>query len=178
MPPQTVKHRFTTFPTLADERVVLRRITSADAAGLQAICVYDGVAATSERDALSMLIRIELDYQDGDTVHWGICLPGTTEVVGTCGFYRGYPDNTGEIGYVLKEAYRGQGIMTAALRLVITFGFDHLKLNRIVAYTNPTNAPSIAVLTRLGFQPVSVEPQTLSFALDAPQQVTHDDGTE
>lgn len=38
---------------------------------------------------------------------------------GTSGFYRGFSNGTGEIGYVLREPFPGRGIMTDAVRLVI-----------------------------------------------------------
>jgi len=112
-----------------------------------------------------MLEQIEQDSAKGDTVHWGICLKGSDEVVGTCGFYRGFAGNAGEIGYILRAGYRGRGIMTSALRPVIAFGLREMALDVIDAYTDPTNAASIGVLKRLGFHQVPAERAELKFSL-------------
>lgn len=115
-----------------------------------------------------MLGRIDQDYAQGSTLHWGICVGEDQEVVGTCGFYRGFPADTGEIGYVLRESYRGKGIMNRALELIVEFGFTELGLLRIVAYTDRCNAASIAVLDRLGFELVDVRDEDLEYARVAP----------
>lgn len=164
-PPQTVKHQFTTFPTLSNDQLLLRRIVPSNAGSIRDLSYYDGVPATSDQEALVILEKIEQDYARGDTVHWGICLQGSDAVVGTCGFYRGYPDNVGEIGYVLRETYRGRGIMTSALKLALAFGLEEMKLGGIVAYTDATNIASISVLERLGFRAVPSDLEGLKFSL-------------
>ena len=165
MNPKYVRHYFDAFPELSSEDLILRRITPDDAPTIREISFYDGVPAASEQEVLLILERIEQDYAQGDTVHWGICLQGVDEVVGTCGFYRGYPDNVGEIGYVLKEAYRGRGNMTKALRRVITFGLEEMALAGVVAYTDAANLASRGVLNRLGFREISSSQERLKFSL-------------
>jgi ribosomal-protein-alanine N-acetyltransferase len=160
-----VKHPFVTFPVLSHEGLILRRVVPSDAPTIQEISYYDGVPAATPEEAVVMLQQIEQDYARGDSVHWGICRRGVDEVVGTCGFYRGYPGNVGEIGYVLREEYRGRGIMTAALRRVIAFGFEEIRLHGIDAYTDPANAASIGVLKRLGFGEVPSAEGELKFSL-------------
>lgn len=105
-----------------------------------------------------------MDFARGETVHWGICGRDGREILGTCGYYRGFADNTGEIGYILSDAHRGQGIMTEAVRLVVEFGFRVMKLSRIIAITDPEKAGSIAVLERAGFQRLTVKPGEVRFA--------------
>lgn len=79
-------------------------------------------------------------------------MKNTDELVGTCGYYRGYVKNSGEISYLLKISHRGLGIMKEAVKLIVNFGFDFLKLNSAVAYTNSNNPASIAVLENAGFK--------------------------
>jgi ribosomal-protein-alanine N-acetyltransferase len=69
-------------------------------------------------------------------LHWGICLMATGEIVGSCGFYRGFSDTIGEIGYLLKGVHRGYGFMTEAVRCVTDFGLRQIGLKQIVAYTD------------------------------------------
>lgn len=167
------KHRFVSFPELSSPELVLRRVMLGDVPSIRDISFYDGVAAATEEDAVAILERIEEDYKQGNSVHWGICLRGSDEVAGTCGFYRGYPANVGEIGYVLRAAYRGQGVMTKALRLVLQFGFAKMTLSEIVAFTAPTNWASIGVLERLGFAEAPFGPDGLEFVL--PKALAHND---
>lgn len=55
--------------------------------------------------------------------------------------------------------------MTAALRLVLAFGLEEMGLAGIVAYTDPTNAASIAVLKRSGFREVPSDREASMFSL-------------
>ncbi len=154
---------FSAFPTLTSDHVTLRALTLDDVPFVREISFYDGVAATTDEAAAGMLQRIEADMARGTSLHWGICLTGSDEVVGTCGFYRGFANDVGEIGYVLREAYRGRGIATDALRLVVAFGLDAMGLRAVVAYTSPKNQASRAVLARLGFRPVPMAGSGLAF---------------
>lgn len=163
-----MKHLFAETPVLSNHRLVLRGLGAADVPSIVELSFYDGIPARSEAEALVMFERIAADCAQGESVHWGICLKSTGEVVGTCGFYRGFPEGIGEVGYVLKEAYRGQGIMTEAVRLVVAFGLTEMGLRRIVASTERTNLASVAVLKRVGFEPVVSESEYLEFAIAPP----------
>ncbi|MEU6713430.1 GNAT family N-acetyltransferase [Nonomuraea sp. NPDC046802] len=55
------------------------------------------------------------------------------------------------VGYSLLAAYRGKGLMTRAVRLLVDWAFANTVLHRIVAGTNVDNAASQAVLERTGF---------------------------
>lgn len=59
--------------------------------------------------------------------------------------------------WALKQEYQGQGYATEAARALIEHAFKHLRLARIIAQTQFDNAPSIAVMRRLG---MSVEKNT------------------
>ncbi|MDN7245344.1 GNAT family N-acetyltransferase [Planococcus shenhongbingii] len=56
----------------------------------------------------------------------------------------------GEIGYILHPDYWGQGVATGVAELLISFGFDDLKLHRIFATCDPNNAGSRKVLEKAG----------------------------
>lgn len=57
-----------------------------------------------------------------------------------------------EIGYILGRDHWGGGIAREAVGRVIEYGFAEGGPRRIFADTDPENAPSIALLERLGFQ--------------------------
>ncbi len=161
---QTVnKHYFEKLPVLSNDRLMLKEIEPHEVKAIIEISVYDGVFAKSEAEAISILEKISRDAAKGETLHWGIFLKNTSELAGTCGYYRGFADNRGEIGYVLHPSYRGLGIMTEAVKLIVDFGFDILNLHSVIAYTDPANSASIAVLQRVGFKKVKNEGANLKF---------------
>lgn len=80
---------------------------------------------------------------------WAIDI--NSEVAGGIGLVR-IEGHQAEIGYWLAEKYWGQGIMTRAVRLVVNYGFNRLKLKRIFAYVFTFNKASQKVLFKSGFK--------------------------
>jgi ribosomal-protein-alanine N-acetyltransferase len=117
------------FPQLSDARILMRALTIADIPQAIEISFYDGKPAENLETAISMQEQIDKDYSDGNTVHWGIFEQGSGLLVGTCGYYRGFANNSGELGCILLPKFRGQGYMSAALRLAIQFGIESMKLS-------------------------------------------------
>lgn len=56
------------------------------------------------------------------------------------------------LGYWIGAKYARQGYMTASVRAVVPFVFDSLELHRLEAACLPTNAASIKLLEKTGFQ--------------------------
>jgi [ribosomal protein S5]-alanine N-acetyltransferase len=158
---------FSKMPLLSNERMTLRGLELSEAAAILDIAVYDGVFATNENQAAQTLERINADIAKGESLHWGIFLNETNEIAGTCGYYRGFAENSGEIGYILKESQRGKGLMTAAVQLLVDFGLKTLKLDKVIAYTDPSNSASIAVLQRTGFTEVQATDEDRKFVMSS-----------
>lgn len=57
----------------------------------------------------------------------------------------------GSVGYWMGQPFVRCGYMTAALRAVLPFSFDTLRLHRVEAACIPTNAASIRLLEKCGF---------------------------
>jgi ribosomal-protein-alanine N-acetyltransferase len=55
------------------------------------------------------------------------------------------------LGFCLAREYWGRGLASEAGRAFVNFGFDQLRLKRIVAVAEVGNAASIRVLEKLGF---------------------------
>lgn len=74
-------------------------------------------------------------------------------VIGKVGFHTWYLQHArAELGYaVAHDTAKQKGYMTEALPLIIAHGFDHMKLNRIEAFANPHNTPSVRLMQRFGF---------------------------
>lgn len=142
---------YDTFPNLSGSNLLMREIQDSDLEDILEISVYDGVKASNIAQAAAMQKKINQNYQDGESIHWGIADPSNNKIVGTCGYYRGLDKGAGELGCVLRPAFRGQGFMTSALELAIDFGLNHIGLSRIFAITSQKNDQAIKLLERLGF---------------------------
>jgi [ribosomal protein S5]-alanine N-acetyltransferase len=79
---------------------------------------------------------------------------GSGKVIGHCGYHTWYTaHHRAEIGYVLdREDMKGRGYMKEAMRPIIQYGFETMKLNRIEAFISPENTASLALVKGLGFK--------------------------
>jgi ribosomal-protein-alanine N-acetyltransferase len=58
----------------------------------------------------------------------------------------------GSLGYWIGAPYARRGYMTAAVTALIPYGFSTLRLHRLEAACIPTNAASISLLEKTGFE--------------------------
>lgn len=147
-------------PELRTPRLLLRRITAADAPAILRMRseplmmrYLDREPATSLDDALQHINLIEANLADNVGVTWGLArTEAPAELLGTCGIWRlDLYHHRGEVGYALLPETWGQGLMQEALAEVCRYGFEQLRLHSLEANVNPHNAASIRVLERLGF---------------------------
>jgi len=143
---------FDSFPVLSSETVLLRELTYADADALLEIFTYNGKFAKNVSDVIEMLDRIDDNYRSGDSINWGIVDKASGEIAGTCGYYRGFEDETGEIGFILRPAWRGKGWMSEALKLAVAYGKEELQLKRVIAITLKSNTAARKLLERNSFR--------------------------
>lgn len=68
------------------------------------------------------------------------------------------------MGYWVGAPYAGQGYMTEGVGLVLTHAFRELRLHRVEANLQPGNAPSRALVQRLGFAMEGFSPRYLKIA--------------
>lgn len=82
---------------------------------------------------------------------FAVVLRSENQLVGGTHLYVEHPEiREAWIGYVLAQAYWGQGIITEAARALLVFGFDELGLHRIYATCRPENLGSQRVLEKIG----------------------------
>ena len=73
-------------------------------------------------------------------------------VIGSCGFHKWVKDHSrSEIGYEIHSKYQNKGYMSEAIKEVINYGFNKMKLNRIEALVDPENENSIRILEKNSF---------------------------
>lgn len=104
-----------------------------------------------------------------DDFPWSVyttVVPESGRVVGGAGFHA-EPDATGsvEIGYGIAEEFRGKGVATAAVSLLVDIARAH-GASRVVAGTDPDNIASQRVLVKAGFIRTDDEGEEWRWALD------------
>ena len=70
------------------------------------------------------------------------------------------------LGYYGMAWCAGRGLMTEAVGLAVRYAFDTLGLHRVEANIQPGNAPSIALVRRLGFTKEGFSPRYLHIGGD------------
>ncbi len=127
-------------------------ITTALKEPRQTQMAYFGYQTLEELDR--MLPKIQKGLADGyeDLRIFDIIEQESTKVVGTCGFHNWVKKHQrSEMGYELREVFRGRGYMTEVLQKLLPYAFEQLKINRIEALISPSNLKSINLVQRLGF---------------------------
>lgn len=158
---------YQTFPEISSDKIVLRQVLVSDAASVMAISFYDAKAAMTIEEAVAMQNRIDLDYGNGNSIHWAIVDKNTNSIAGTLGYYRGFENGVGELGCVLKPEFYGKGLMTQAMKLAIDFGLNQMGLKKITAETSTDNQKAIQLLERLNFEKVGIEGEEVNFEYKA-----------
>ncbi len=157
------------YPSISNNRVTLRAVKDIDLKWLMDISYYDGIQASSIEQAQIMNNQINEDYSLGKSIHWVIEDNLSKCIVGTCGYYRGFGNNAGELGCILLPNFRGEGFMFNALSLAISFGFKTIGFSQIWALTNATNSKAIKLLKNLNFKRIEfINDSEVKFELNSP----------
>lgn len=151
------------FPSIETQRLILRELSVEDAFDFfsyysdREISKYlDWYGPQSEEQAIKMIRYWEKQFQEGTFMRFGMASKTDNKIIGTI------PINPVRgpfewklpivIGYELSRDYWNQGLMTEALKAVITYVFEGLNNHRIIAEVFPENLASLKVLEKLGFQ--------------------------
>jgi ribosomal-protein-alanine N-acetyltransferase len=163
---------------LESERLLFR---SHEAADLDAFCAMEADAevrryvggAPRTREAAEQRFRERAMQPVEDRLAmWATVLKEDWRYIGRCGLYpsirgeqRGEQKVAGEavLGFYLARQFWGQGFASEAGRAFVEFGFDELKLERIVTAVQVGNTASVRVLKKLGFVVTSHEIGPRSF---------------
>jgi len=82
-----------------------------------------------------------------------VTLKSNRQLIGNCGIRMSAPSaRQAEIGYELSPQAWGRGYTSEAGRAILEFGFNELRLHRIIAWCNADNLASVHLLEKLGMQ--------------------------
>ncbi|MDD2674730.1 MAG: GNAT family N-acetyltransferase [Flavobacterium sp.] len=150
---------FSPFPNLETERLLLRRVDANDINEIFALrsnpetmkYIPRPLVKTDE-DALEHIAMIDSKIDSNEGINWAITLKDNPKLIGVIGHYRIKPENyRAELGYMLLPEYHGKGIVSEAVKEVVKYGFQMMKLNSLEAIIDPENHASAKVLEKNGF---------------------------
>ena len=143
---------------LKTPRLILRPFSLDDAPSVQKLAGDKEIARTT--------LLIPHPYKDGDAEEWinthepmlkkdksvtyAVVLENTDELIGAIGLTLNEKYNHAEIGYWIGVPFWGNGFCTEAGLVVIKYGFEELKLNRIFAHHMTNNPASGKVMEKIG----------------------------
>ncbi len=147
------------FETIETERLILRKLTPStyrqifetlsDAEIMKTLGLADEEALHKEKqkqqNGLSTYNRSFVNFQILDKE--------SKQILGACGFHTWYTEHArAEIGYALtNEDTKAKGMMSEAMKAVLHYGFEHMRLNRVEAMIGPNNIPSLKLAAKFGF---------------------------
>jgi len=151
--------KFTPFPTIATERLILRRATIEDKKEIfilksddEVLKYLDNLKHNSIDETENFIRKIDDGITNNEWINWAITLKNSTKVIGTiCLWNISKEHSAAELGYELLPPFQGKGIMQESLNAVIEYAFKNIKFNSLSAYTNKYNLKSINLLERNGF---------------------------
>ena len=90
------------------------------------------------------------DWERGTEYSFAITDTKKGGFLGGCSIYVHHQFRFAELGYWVRTSRTGQGLATAAVNLLVQFGFDELKLNRIEIVVATGNEASQRVAEKAG----------------------------
>lgn len=148
------------FPVLRREGLTLRELSEEDLpawfgrlSDAEAAALAGDPVATSMQDVIDGLEFHRKAFREKEGLRWSIVPDEVGGSVGSIGFGSLDPQHrSAGIGGAVGRAHWNQGFATSAGRLIVNYGFETLQLERIQAEILTTNAPSIRVVEKLGFE--------------------------
>ena len=151
---------FSDLPELCTERLLLRKLRSADVYDVNEYASREEVPRyllwtphLNLRETQGYLDFLQKRYRKGLHSDWGVQLKSNGKVIGTCGFSAvDIPNESCELGYVLSPLYWGKGYMDEAFEAVLGATFDRLQAHRVTLRILEGNDPSERFALRHGFR--------------------------
>jgi len=151
---------------LQTNRLILRKFKPEDAREIVNILQDKEVASTTlmlpypcTLEESKKIIASYLDEQKHyKTMRWAIILRDNNKFIGGIRLVPNNRFNSAEIGFWLGKEFWRNGYTFEAAEVVIRFGFNELKLNRLEAHAMTENMSSVKLLEKLGFNQEGYHP--------------------
>ncbi len=138
------------------ERLIMREFSSDDVDGMfelnsdEEVIRYTGDTAFADKQTVLNLINGYEQYSKYKMGRWTVLLKSSGEYIGFCGLKYLSDINETDLGFRLMKKYWNKGYATEASVATLDYGFDTLKLEKIVGRAATDNLRSLNVLQKLG----------------------------
>jgi len=139
---------------LETNRLLIRKFELDD---LQAVLEY-----TSDHNVMRYIPEGVFNEKDAaDFIHknmgdaaqkFAVVLKDENILIGHIVFHKYFGDHTYEIGWVFNPNYYNKGYASEAAYSTLKYGFEELKLHRIIATCQPENTGSYRVMEKIGMR--------------------------
>lgn len=145
---------------LDGEKIYLREIVADDKQAIfdifkdESVARYEWFEPTKTIDeAMKFINNYEDEFNDKVEITWGIIETENNRLVGICclGDFESKARRA-EIGYDINKDCWGKGFATEAVKIVSSYGFNKMNLNRIEAFITPGNDSSVRVLEKCNYK--------------------------
>ncbi len=149
-----------TFPEIETERLLLRQLREDDLDLYHTRIFGDpdvmrylpaGKPVPRERTQ-AMMARFKEHWEQHQFGVWAVVDKSQDELIGHCGLQWLTETPEVEVLYALAKPYWGHGLATEAARASVRFGFEQVKLDRIIALAMPANLGSRRVMEHIGLK--------------------------
>lgn len=155
----TTEINFNPFPVLRTGRIILRQLKDIDFSDFSRLRSDKSVNeflkrpdSLSEEAAGNYILKLNAGIENNDWIFWAISLPEKNELIGTiCLWNLDEEYKLAEMGFELMPEYQGKGIMNEAVKLVLNYAFNSMKLKRIEGFTNEKNIRAFKLMEKAGF---------------------------
>lgn len=104
--------------------------------------------ATTMENAPEVLRDIILPQYKSGLGRWAVFLKYTNEFIGWCGLKYLAESNEIDLGYRFKKKYWGNGYASEAASTCISYAFEHLEVQKIIARAHIDNLASLKVIEK------------------------------
>lgn len=146
---------------IESENYILRPITINDAASMfeyysqEPVVRYLPMNAHKSIAETRRFIKLYFidKYKQGNVTHWAIIDKNTSKLIGNIGLNNvSVNDTEAEIGICINPLYWGNDIATELTKNSLKYGFEELKLEKLIAVTYENNVKTRKSLESLGFE--------------------------
>ena len=141
------------------KRLILREISVADAQDMLRLHSNNQVQKYTGEELITSLEEIQnkikersKEYKKYGFGRWATFLKRDMQFVGWAGLLYLPEFDEIDLGFRFLPEYWGLGIATEACRAILSYGFDNLKLKKIIAIAFKENKASIRVMEKIGMQ--------------------------
>ena len=157
---KSIDEAFESFPVLETDRLILRSLVPEDAEKIfemrsnSRINQFIGRPEMTEVEKAEDLIeKCLVAYKNKKGIAWAGEHKIHGGLIGTCGFNSlDFQNNRAEIGGEMSVNHWGKNLSIEAVKAIIHFGFEKLKLHTIEAKVSPFNRSAIYLLEKLHFK--------------------------